>query len=1212
MRIFKKTRNISICVVLFLLSIPGFLFGINDFNSFLTEQSLDYEQERSKISAYTSLAPIYIDGNFSAAKIYYGWSGSGTSLSPYIIENISITGYSTSVGLSIYNSNDYFIVKDSEFRNLLMGIDISNSYFGKIDNVTIAQNLDGINIDGSTITIQNSKLQQNMDYSSNYAYGIYAYNSNVTILNNYIYYSEYGIYNGGNGNYATIKDNDVVSNTQYGIYSFATISNVTIENNYIFGTTVSAISVNGPKIHVINNTLEYFGQVGIVVSGTNSVDGLVTRNILQASSTINYHKGIYIYNKANNNLVFNNTIYNCDQYGLYIWDAVSNQIYNNTLINNGVGIYVYSANYNNVSSNIVYSTNYISNTGIKLDTVQHGLFIGNKLFNLSTGIDSVQNIVNASIYDNFLYSVGTGIKVKDNNRVINNTISGAGTSISVTSISNQIINNSISCNSGMTSNGILLYAGYNTITSNTIFECSSGILFRNSPLNNLSFNKFYNSSLDFYDSSVIGDYIQNISSNNLVNEQTLLYYKNVDHVVVSGGNINQIIFANSTNIAIEDTIMTSSRNILSFFNTNVTITNVNISDSAQESIDLYYTTNATISKTIIDQFYTGLTLRYSNNITVTNNTLTFGITAIYISNSLYNTVSYNNIKNVTSDGVKLQSSSNNNSIFYNNVTTLNSGISLTNSDFNLLYKNNFFGENTYTVLLSTANTNTLDSNTFQTLNKISVYISQSTKNIFDNNVLTGSLNIYGTKESDFDFIEVDNNYVNGEPLLYIKNVHGAQYSTDYGQIIIYNSSGITLENQVIMNHIVGIYATFSSNLNIKNSQFIDTDYGIRLRSVSDTTLLNNEFIRNNYGVETIQSSNLKIDSNTFTNDQTAIHSTQSVTSIQIINNLITDSTNEGIYVASAGSGLVDKNTIINTSSEGIFIASASNIQISRNIITDGGYQGLYVLNSNSYTIDNNTISNNADSGVRIVNSPSGTISNSTISTNIIAGIYVSDTLTNPDLIDIRGNEISYNGKGIFFDSILESNITKNNLTYNENAIYYTGSDQNSISSNIFKYNYNYTLYFATSLNNEILANDFLYNNQNGSNGYLTDKNHFVFNYYSDWAEKSTDGNKDNILDDPYVFEGQGNNIDLYPLANSFTESINNTITIIVQNTTYINVPVYNNLTETKTVYTTITTNPSSTTSSETNASDFSLEGILLAMIIFPVIAIRRRKQKKWK
>ena len=1211
MRTFKRTRDISICVVLFLLVIPGFLIGLNGFNLVLTNQSLDYDQEKSKISAYTSLAPIYIDGNFSAAKTYYGWSGSGTFLSPYIIENISVSSYATKVGLSIYNSNDYFIVKDSEFRNLLMGIDISNSYFGTIDNVTVAQNLDGINIDGSTITIQNSKLQQNMDSSSNYAYGIYAYNSNVTILNNYIYYSEYGIYNGGNGNYAIIKDNDVVSNTQYGIYSFATISNVTIENNYISGTSVSAISVNGPIFYVINNTLSYFGQVGIVVSGTNSVGGLVTKNILQASSNLNYHKGIYIYNKANNNLVFNNTIYNCDQYGLYIWDATGNQIYNNTLIDNSVGIYVYSADYNNISANTIYTTSF-SYTGIKLDTVNHGMVKDNVLFNMSTAIESVQNVTNNTISFNSISSSYLGVKAKDNNRIANNTFSELGIGIQLTSTNNNVNNNTITCNTGSSTYGILLYAGYNNLVSNTISGCSSGIFFRTSPLNNVSKNNLFDSSFGFYDSAVIGDYIETITADNYLNNELVLYYENADKIVLSSGTTNQIIIVNSTNMVITGKTMTGSRNILSYYSTNLTVDQVTISNTLDKAIDFYYTTNATIENSNINSFYKGYSIRQSNNVTISNNVLTNGVSGIVFENSLYGYISNNTLSNMTSYGMWFNSNNHNNSIVNNNISTVSTAFRLDNSNYNFISGNKLQSENSYALYLTSSNSNTIDLNTMKTSSSRSLFHYQSTSNSLTNDIFIGSIFIDGSSQSHFLLSAESNNTVNGEPFLYVNGITGGQYLSDYGQIYILNSADINIENQIFSNQYLGIYVAYSTNITIKNSQFTNTDYAIKLLSVSNSLIVNNVFSTNYYGVEVKTSPGNSIITNTFSYDKTAIYATSTSTSLQLINNVIEHTWDDGIYLSTANNGQIINNIVYNSSTEGISVISSTGLIVSGNKIYNGHLHGIYLQNSNSFTMTNNSINNNADSGIKILNSVTGTISNSTITNNIIAGIYITDSLSNPDYLDIRANEISYNGRGIFFDSVLESNITKNNLTYNYNAIYITGSEQNSISSNIFKYNQNYTLYFTTSPNNEIIANDFLYNNQNGTNGYLTDKNHFVFNYYSDWAKIVTDANKDNILDDPYVFDGSGNNIDLYPLANSFTEPINNTIVVIVTNTTYINIPVYNNLTETTTVYSTIIKNASSTTSSETNASDFSLEGMLLAVIIVPSIALTRRKMKQTK
>ena len=109
----KKTvyllTGLSLCLIFTLfLNIPMINLHENQ-----NSEQISNQRQKTPINAYTDHFTITIKNNtdFDTQANNEGWSGDGTSISPYIIENYSITTY-LDWAMVITNTSRHFIVRN--------------------------------------------------------------------------------------------------------------------------------------------------------------------------------------------------------------------------------------------------------------------------------------------------------------------------------------------------------------------------------------------------------------------------------------------------------------------------------------------------------------------------------------------------------------------------------------------------------------------------------------------------------------------------------------------------------------------------------------------------------------------------------------------------------------------------------------------------------------------------------------------------------------------------------------------------------------------------------------------------------------------------------------------------------------------------------------------------------------------------------------------
>jgi len=498
------------CGILFLVIING-----NNFRYNLLTNDYTYENNETNLKDAGSweLFPFIIDdsggGDYTWAEaVTEEWcSGTGTSINPYIIENIMIDGLDSQNCITIRYSSAYFIIQDSLFYNGRIGINLYGAPNGIIINNTIYSNSgDGIALgsdllvtentiysnggDGIYLTGNGNTISNNVINNNNIC-GIYLYiNSDYNTISNNIMNDSGMLLSGANNNVITgnIINRGIIglssAGASYGCYNNELTGNI-INNGgvEIGGNTVTEVAshhidttnlVNGKPLYYYTNEIGLdindFNNAGQVIL-VNCRDSLVSNLDVSHTSYIgdnDFSSGILLYYSSNNIISDNNASFG--NTGIELIYSNDNTIKDNNVSNN-----------NRKGIHTTYSNDIIISGNIANDNIHYGI----NLFNGDGNLVSGNTANNNQGYD------GISLRLCDNNivlrntannnencgirsRGINNNISGnianyneQGIHIEVNYNNNNIIGNIVNHNYY---DGMSIKSEYNTILNNTVYN----------------------------------------------------------------------------------------------------------------------------------------------------------------------------------------------------------------------------------------------------------------------------------------------------------------------------------------------------------------------------------------------------------------------------------------------------------------------------------------------------------------------------------------------------------------------------------------------------------------------------------------------------------------------------------------------------------------------------------------------------------------------
>ena len=404
------------------------------------------------------------------------------------------------------------------------------------------------------------------------------------------------------------------ANTEY-----TQTANIEADSDPCINITAENITFNGNGFWIANSSLD---GIGIYSNQLNTT--IRNCNISMGTSMGGY--GIEL-KGANNSHIFNNTLGN--QYiGLFLNLTDNTEIENNSadFILSGQGIYLFSSHNNTLTDNTASYGSY----GIRLFSSHNNTLTDNTV---SYGSD-----------------VGITLSSSNNNTLQNNDAShnydydSSGIILTSGSNNNIIINNTANNNTG---NGISLSGSNNSIlTNNTANSNDYGIRLSSSSNNNVTNNNVSLNDYGIYLSSSSNNTLTNITANSNLQHGIYLVsssYNNLTNAVSNSNNFHGILLDSSSN------------NIL---------TNITLNGNAYDGIELDSSSNnILIDSTFYSNNYNGIYLEIgSNNNTFTNNDMwncsptspSYG--CITLLESDYNVFDGNRINKSSNYGIWIQSS----------------------------------------------------------------------------------------------------------------------------------------------------------------------------------------------------------------------------------------------------------------------------------------------------------------------------------------------------------------------------------------------------------------------------------------------------------------------------------------------------------------------------------------------------------------------------
>jgi len=288
--------------------------------------------------------------------------------------------------------------------------------------------------------------------------------------------------------------------------------------------------------------------------------------------------------------------------------------------------------------------------------------------------------------------------------------------------------------------------------------------------------------------------------------------------------------------------------------------------------------------------------------------LIYGIT---IWNSSNNFINNNLINDSLSVGIFVYEGLNN-IISENFIFNGSSGIQIMYSDESIIFNNTLSNNRAYGIVSG-----------FSTKNKI-----------INNTFLNNGINLIGDDLSSWNTHIIQNNYVNNEPILYLKNLTDETFDNqNIGQLIIANCSNITIQNFTISHTDYGLQLGFSSENTVMDTNISNSYMGFYISGSNDNKILNCSLYKIKFiGLRLVKGSqDNNISLCKFIQNKAPIYVELSNNNVFSLNN-ISNSNESGVYLRSSNYNTFKKN-FINNNRDGIsFTNSSNNIVNNNNIV----------------------------------------------------------------------------------------------------------------------------------------------------------------------------------------------------------------------------------------------------------------------------------------
>lgn len=278
---------------------------------------------------------------------YYGFTGSGSSTEPYIIENLLIE--TLGIGIEIQSTTKYFVIQNCFINSTGICIKINSVAPGTVlilSNGLVSQDNSGISIINGC---HYSKIKKNIVVAKWTALDMFNCD-NSEISGNYFCNSSEGIFAEESEN-CLFKDNTIYNNGLGMLVAFST--HATIINNHVLYNTYEGIATDTGDFSIIKDNYCEFNQYGIFA--------LLAQNLTITNNTlIQNSEGLRFEGCDNADISKNKVIMNSGTGMCLSWSANSHITYNNFKTNGNYGLVINSSSV----SNTICLNNFIDNFGI--------------------------------------------------------------------------------------------------------------------------------------------------------------------------------------------------------------------------------------------------------------------------------------------------------------------------------------------------------------------------------------------------------------------------------------------------------------------------------------------------------------------------------------------------------------------------------------------------------------------------------------------------------------------------------------------------------------------------------------------------------------------------------------------------------------------------------------------------------------------------------
>lgn len=856
------------------------------------------------------------------------------------------------------------------------------------------------------------------------------------------------------------------------IFNITNIGNLVLEDFKIDIRDYVTAALECIDISEANDNLVIINNITILGDGTNGYGIEVNSNNCKINECNISSVNIGINVSGNDNTIQENVITSCNTYGIQI-KGNKNSIYNNETDNNSVGIYLDTADYNQINGNYIEGNtlNGIYLTGSNYNAINDNYSIGNdsNTANPQAGIvidaDSDNNtIISNTSIDNNNIGAGNSYGVLINNANCNKNILdvnkcsgndvqywdlGTNTDMVYRCSTEQEIQDAID-SIGSKAGTIKILMGTITISATIDVDGGGSYMFEgegdssilqitaiNSHIINITnaLNvRFTNIKFDLTNHSgntppnyKAGIYIDETNDNWVIIDNCAFYYNGaLPYEKVPFG-----VIAVSDNITIVNSFYHGVQFGVHFRGSYGVVSNcllkgrfgVVFSTTSNRCI---CSNNSIIASTVGAISSVGISINGSYNNIIGNNIYDCRVDGIDLSDAYYCIVSDNIINDISSDmvsdrgGIWIVNNSSYNLISNNlikSVTNIGAGVGYGIFVNGATEVGNRLSHN---VIINCDGT--VKDNGAGTIIEYCVQNSAELQNAIDSiGTKAGTINLDAsfTVATTID-IDANGSYI-------IKGEGDNTVLTTVGDIKCFN---ITSALSVLLQN----FKIDASSLTTTTTRVIDVSEGSDNKVIVDNITVIGD---GSNGLGIYLGSDNCIVKNCWIQDVYRGIYLDSVSYCKIIENTCYSIDNRGIYLSASNYNVIKGNNSHDNSRDGIYLVGSSNNAIVGNVLNDNTFVGIYLYSASNYNnITGNTCDSNDEEGIYIRTSHNNNISVNVCCANGTCGIWLNDSGNNT----ITGNTCNDN-------DLNDANVF--------GGIYISGnSDQNAINGNVCNNNNN--------------------------------------------------------------------------------------------------------------------------------------------------------------